>query len=233
MGRIVKESSIRAMVKILLEDSTLGPALLKVNPVVDPSAAVTDPANQDFVPVSPAEFKVALSAIVDDVPQDNIPDIYKSIKHALSAAGEDEGKEEMNKKDTKVEEAVRKVIRKMIKEGSYADLASTGLGGHISSGGGDDEKKLKDIAAAAGFSGESGVENMIGRLLPRLKSRLLDMDKVKIIALETMVKHINDLVKSKRITPEEAEMWRKHPEVVENDNEFRDKLNKALIKAGM
>ena len=65
------KSSLRKIVKVLLEDKTLGPAMVKVNPVVDPSAAVTNPENQDFKPQNSIELKIALSALADQIPDDS------------------------------------------------------------------------------------------------------------------------------------------------------------------
>ena len=113
---IIKESALRAFVKVLLEDKSLGPAMLNVNNVVDPSAAVTDPSNLNFRPQSPVELKIALNVLADEVPQDNIPDIYKRIKDALDSQEGTEGNSQMEKSNKKIEEAVRMAIRQMIRE---------------------------------------------------------------------------------------------------------------------
>lgn len=112
------ESHARAIVKMLLEDKSLGPAMVKVNPVVDPSAALTDPSNVDFKPATKPELKAALSAMVSDMPDDSIPNAYDSIKHALDVKG-DEGKEQMN--NLKAEQIIRLTIRKMLREGILSE----------------------------------------------------------------------------------------------------------------
>jgi hypothetical protein len=116
MKNIIKESQLRSMVKVLLEDKTLGPTLAKVNPVVDQSAALTDPQNTDFKPQSKPELMVALSAIIHDLPDQNIPNVYDSLKDALSSKEEEEGKEQMNQSNKKVEETIRHHIRKLLGE---------------------------------------------------------------------------------------------------------------------
>lgn len=113
---LMKESHLRKIVKVLLEDKTLGPAMIKVNPVVDPSAAVTDPDNADFKPMSKPELTVALSAMIDDMPDVNVPNLYDSIKDALTAQEDEKGKEQMGKSNEKVEESIRMAIRKMLQE---------------------------------------------------------------------------------------------------------------------
>jgi hypothetical protein len=111
----IKQTSLRAVVKFLLEDKSLGPAMIKVNPVVDQSAALTDPGNPDFKPTNKPELKAALSAIVADVPDEKIPNVYDSLKNAIDVA-EDEGEEEIKMSNKKVEETIRLQIRKMISE---------------------------------------------------------------------------------------------------------------------
>ena len=107
--RMITKSTLRSLVKTLLEDKGLGPALVKVNPVVDPSAALTDPSNQDFKPTNRPELLASLSAIVSDIPDENIPGVYDKIRAMTNQEGP-----EMNNK--KVEEIVRNQIKKIINE---------------------------------------------------------------------------------------------------------------------
>lgn len=114
MSQKTKNSSLRTLVCRLLEDKSLGPAMINVNPVVDPSAALTDPTNPNFKPSSKAELIVALQAMVDQLPDENIPDIYDSIKGSMIPK-EDEGEKKMNK-GTKTEQIIRLAVRKMLSE---------------------------------------------------------------------------------------------------------------------
>ena len=114
MIKTVSEAQLRNMVKMLLEDKALGPELVKVNPVVDPSAAVTDPANVDYKPNTKQELQVALSSIIDGLPDDKVPDVYDSLVHAMQAKEDDEGKDQMHKSNSKIEETIRLAIRKML-----------------------------------------------------------------------------------------------------------------------
>ena len=116
---VLKESDLRKMVKILLEDKSLGPSMVKVNPVVDPSAALTDPANKDYKPDSKVELSVALSGMIQDMSDDDVHDVYDRIKQALEKKEDEEGKDQMqksNKKVKNVEEAIRLAVRKMLSE---------------------------------------------------------------------------------------------------------------------
>ena len=116
MPNQISESNLKTLVKRLLEDTTLGPAMVKVNPVVDPSAAITDPANSDYKPQSRQELQIAFNVLIDDLTDDNIPDIYDSLKDVLSKREDENGKEQMKKSNDKVEETIRLMIRKLLIE---------------------------------------------------------------------------------------------------------------------
>lgn len=116
MPSVISESQLRSIVKVMLEDKTLGPKMVNVNPVVDKSAALTDPQNANFKPQSKPELMVALSAMINDAPDINIPDIYDSLKDAMTSKEDEEGKEQMDRSNKKVEETIRFHVRRMLKE---------------------------------------------------------------------------------------------------------------------
>ena len=124
---ILTEAELRKFVKNLLEDKSLGEEMIKINPVVDPSAAITDPSNANFKPQTKQELQVALTGMIDQLSGDNIPDVYSTLKSALKMQDEDEGKEQMQKsnkklptgkdeKSSKVEETIKKYVGKILKE---------------------------------------------------------------------------------------------------------------------
>jgi hypothetical protein len=116
-SKTLKESEIRKLVKRLLEDSSLGPTLaVRVNPVVDPSASLTNPDNENYKPNTRQELQISLGTMLEDVPDEKIPDIYDSLKDALDAKQNEEGKEQMEKSNKKVEEAIRLAVRKILSE---------------------------------------------------------------------------------------------------------------------
>lgn len=136
----VTEQAIREMVKEALDGGHLGNLTMpedpvNVNPVVDPSAAVTDPINPNFTPQTKPELDVALKQLTKDIPIEKVPGIYKAI-HALIDAEEaktEEG-EEMTKAakggSKQVEEAVRLVIRKMLSEAELPPVKKIPMGVH-------------------------------------------------------------------------------------------------------
>lgn len=88
---------------------------VNVNQVVDPSAVLTDPGNENYRPSTPAEFQIAAKTLVNDLPSDKISDTYEELVKAVRDSQDKKG-EKMKKKDTKVESIVRAHVRKMIRE---------------------------------------------------------------------------------------------------------------------
>ena len=114
--KFMNESELRSLVKVLLEDKSLGPQLVKVNPVVDPSAILTDPSNPDYKPNTKQELQVAVTAMIADLSDDKVSDLYDSFKGALQSQEEDKGKDQMDKSNKKIEESIRMAIRALLAE---------------------------------------------------------------------------------------------------------------------
>lgn len=121
--KILKETELRMIIKNLFEDKSYGPSMVNVNPVVDPSAMLTDPNNLNYKPHSKQELQVALNTLISDLSdEENISNIYDNIKNALEVHDHDkEKKKQMEKKSKNVEETIRLVIRKMLNEVTIDD----------------------------------------------------------------------------------------------------------------
>lgn len=125
---VVTENALRQLVREALWNKEFagwsanhdGPAT--VNADVDPSIAVTDPVNPNFTPQSKTEFGIAVNQLVKNLPDDQMPGLYDTVKTAIDQKNEKEDEEEMVAKaaaggTTQVEEeAVRRVIRNMLSE---------------------------------------------------------------------------------------------------------------------
>jgi hypothetical protein len=89
-----------------------------VNPVTDPSAAVTDPINPSFTPQTKTEFGIAVNQLVKNLPDTQMPSLFDTVKTAIDTKETKEDEEEMTKKvaagGTGVEEAVRRAVRKQL-----------------------------------------------------------------------------------------------------------------------
>lgn len=116
---IIEESALRDVLREAMEsgsNSHLDPKMpVRVNPVVDPSAAETDPSNSNFIPQNKTELLSALRLMCDVEDDANVPVVYITIKDAL----EKEQGEEMKKNQS--ESTIRAAIRKMLSEISAAE----------------------------------------------------------------------------------------------------------------
>lgn len=111
---LITESALRGLLRELMNSF----APVHANPVVDPSAAETDPTNQNFIPSNKLELLPALRALVEPVEDDKVPEIYVMVKDAFEAAEE----KEANMKKSNVEETIRSMVRNIISEMNEADL---------------------------------------------------------------------------------------------------------------
>lgn len=111
----------------------LGTAPVSVSAVVDPSAAVTDPGNENFKPKNRAELKTALSAMVDGLSDDCASNIFDAMKDVIDDMAEEDKK---MKDEKKVEETIRRAVRKMLREaaGAYKDTGMSYSGPMTGSG---------------------------------------------------------------------------------------------------
>lgn len=106
--------------KNLKENGVIYPSVpVTVNSVVDSSAAITDTSHPNYVPQDSVEFMVAVQRLLDLHSGLNIPDLYKIIKSSVDAKTDDDEEfpgDNMSDKEKQVEETIRKVVRKMLKE---------------------------------------------------------------------------------------------------------------------
>ena len=116
---IIEESALRVVLREAMEsgaNSHLDPKLpVRINPVVDPSAAETDPVNSNFIPQNKTELLSALRMMCDAEDDSDVPTIYITIKDAIDKK---QG-EEMKKNHS--ESTIRAAIRKMLSEISAAE----------------------------------------------------------------------------------------------------------------
>lgn len=87
------------------------------SPVVDPSAAITDPANDRFKPKNRAELKAAMTTAIDKISDDSAAEFFNAVKDVLEDKEEKDKK--MEKKIRTTESIVRAAVRKMLNEAGY------------------------------------------------------------------------------------------------------------------
>lgn len=131
---ITSDAAIRAMVVELLENKGLGEEPeppVNVNAEVDPSVAVTDPVNPSFSPQDKVQFNVAVNNLVKNLPDDKMPKLYQQLHDAVDDDAEKEQEKlenDMNTKKSndgteKVEEAIRRSVRRYLAERSQSETA--------------------------------------------------------------------------------------------------------------
>ncbi len=116
---IVNEKAIRDLLREALgrmDPSQKSTTPAKVSSVVDKSAILTNPGNPNYRPDSYEELQVAFSHLLDDVPQDKIPDTYTRIAGMVQDLKDEKGNKSMKKNNSKVEAIVRAQVRKIIRE---------------------------------------------------------------------------------------------------------------------
>jgi len=102
---LITESSLRELLKEMMDSESP----VNVNPVVDPSAAETDPSNINFLPSNKAELMSALRVLVNSIDDQIAADIYVTVQDAKK-----EKEDEM--KNSNVEESIRAIVRKTLLE---------------------------------------------------------------------------------------------------------------------
>lgn len=98
---------------------------VNVSPVVAKDAAVSDPEDESFVPHDKQELNVALHGLVDDVSNDDVPDLYKTIKTSVDRVTGDnrtmKTSKNENQKKKIAESLIRKHVRSIIAEVTGGD----------------------------------------------------------------------------------------------------------------
>lgn len=253
---VVSEGALRELIREALSNNQAMPLShlqqaedepVKVNDVVDPSAALSNPGNEDFRPNTPAEFQVAVKSLVDDLPSDEIPDIYEKLVKAL----EDEDEGEKMKKDTKTEAIVRANVRRLVREAISPPVPWRDAR-HLPGPGTPpmpEEPKAKRKYTKAGDVGGGNLKKIAMNLGMSTSGAKLAVDKALAKAqwvgsmqfgnpeeLEVMVlKAVNDYIKllksSGELSPAEVMELNKNPEHVTELDGFREFLDKYVKSA--
>jgi len=131
MKAAISEKALRELVsEILFADRSglhmsfepEGP--VPVNPVVDPSAALTDPSDQNFLPQTRQELDIAIKQVTNGLEIDQVPAFFKAVKAIVNAEKESEEANMKKQKAgvTQVESAIRAKVREVISSLNEAEL---------------------------------------------------------------------------------------------------------------
>jgi hypothetical protein len=211
---IVTEDAVRKLIRCALAGEPIEP-----NPKVDPSRALTDTAPAGSLPHNRQELAVAINAIAKDAPVDDVPTIYASVKDALAARKKDDEE----KMDKKVENNVRMLVRKIIKEmagddpfdlgqsadprreKSYVmtpkDIPGASFGTHESMTLGDLAKVI-DLSPAGAHRANA---HAMHKFMKHLVLADLYPEEFKLAWLEPVKDYVDMLVDSDELDPEEVD----------------------------
>lgn len=263
----VSEAAVREFVNEALDGNHLGdlPAFdeqlpVNVNKVVDPSAAVTDLINPDFVPQTKPELEVSFRQLMKSVPVDDIADVYKSIRlmvndiHSREEEGEEGTMTTKTRSKSSIEESIRKTVRSLLSEiNPKFDMSYSGTDYGDSDDDDDDdtEKKPKraykttalgnmadvdgesfeSIAKKLGFS-VAGAKQAVDKALE--KARFLaqiDEDDKEILVLTAMNDYIKMLSKGGTLSAADVKLMKDHPDIVRELDGFREFLHTHVRRA--
>lgn len=98
---VVTERALRELIVEALDSSSYipDPKMVKVNDVVDPSAADTDPMNADYKPQDNVELDVAFKRMTQGMSDDDAPKIFDVLKGALDGKDKKSDPDKRNEKD--------------------------------------------------------------------------------------------------------------------------------------
>lgn len=197
--------------------------IIDVNPVVDPIASETDPENEKFVPQNAQELDIAVRSLVSTIGDYDAAEAYQAIKSALSTLEKDDGRD----MDTKLEEMLRKQVRAILKE-------ETPVVPQGAAGGGEDDVKLKDIAAQLGMS-PSGAKQLIdkSRLQFDFLAKMLhnDWEEFEDFVLNAAADYIKFLASSGELTDADVKLLKQHPDMVRDLDGFREWMHDRIRSA--
>jgi hypothetical protein len=234
----VTENAIRELIRgafdgrgMRLLEKLADPQPIKVNDVVDPSAAVTDPDNEDFRPTTPAEFQVAVKTLVEELPSDKIADTYEKLVKALN---QPEDKDKKMKKDTKAEAFVRSLVRRTINESLEDEMPLPKVprkyAGAVNTPGGG----LEAIAKRFGLS-TSGAKGAVDKALSKAQwsasMQFGSPEEMEEIVLTAVKDYIDFLKGSGELEPAEVKLLKDNPGIVSSLDGFREFLHSYIKRA--
>lgn len=250
----ISDSLLRALVREVLEGHPGGDVWepsddsTKVSAVVDPQEDDTCPVNPDYTPQDKVELGVALRNLVKNLPDEKMPDIYKHVKDAMALDKEKTEKDAEMKDKTikrnKVEEAIRREIRRHLMEmGPGAAYRGMDYYGEMDPEDDDPDRRryatmsdvdgagFKEIAAELGLS-VAGAKQLVDKTLSRAKFvGTMDQDELEVMTLVAIKDYINHLQSTGELSPADVQLMMDHPDIVRELDGFREFLHRYVRRA--
>lgn len=253
----VSEKAIRNLIESSLSSEQQLP--VKTNNIVDPLEQETA-VDYNFSPQTKFELLNAVKNAITLLPDEEANSAYEIIKTALDKYLEKpDGAPQMKKtpaesSDKKIEENVRKQIRKILSEITPAfDTSFSGY--EFSDEEDDDEPKKKksdkygfkstaignmadvggasfdEIAKDLGFA-ITGAKAAVDKALEKLRFVVkMDQDELEILVLTAMKDYIKTLEKTGELTPSDVALLKDNPDIVRTLDGFREFLHVYIKRA--
>jgi hypothetical protein len=253
--RTVTEAKLRSLVKEALDGTqggsvyTAAPEVVQLSAVVDPLEDSTVPCNPSFTPHDKTEFGVAVNNLVRNLPDDEMPDLYRMLKAGVK--GSEEAKVE-SKKVLEAEQAIRREVRRVLRSEGFADASGKGIDYF---GGADDnipdpEEKpvakrrkmstmqdvggatFEQIAAETGLS-VAGAKQAVDKAMRRAQflAQDLDYDERELIVLTAIRDYLKKLETTGEVTAADIRLMSDHPDIIRELDGFREFLHRYIRRA--
>jgi len=244
-NRKISEVALRQLVNEVLEGHPGGrtwePSIdsTKVSAIVDPQEDDVAPMNPDHVPQDKVEMGVAFKNLVKNVPDARMSNIYKAIKDAVvldakRAEKEAEMKEKNVKKSPQVEEALRREIRKILREAAPGS-EFRGMDYFGEPDAEEDKAKQKytstvgvtdNVRSQPDVAGELGISaaklNQYEQIYRVKRGYLRDGERGAKIMKQARDGYIDYLKGSGELSAADAELLETHPNIVEELEGYKD-----------
>lgn len=261
MAVTVSDKALRELVREALDNKEFSgwaanhDGSASVDAQVDPSQAVTDPINPNFTPQTKTELGIAVGQLVKNLPDTEMPAIYKTVKHALEINAKKEDEEDMEKKaaqggtkqvDAKsVEEAVRTQIRQALKAlheapVDPADAQADADPDEPEDAEGKPKRKLNTVSDVGGASFEeiakelgfsvAGAKQAVDKALEKAQfiAQGMTEDDREIMVRTAMGDYIKMLAKTGELTGSDVQLMKDHPSIVRELDGFREFLHNHI-----
>jgi len=262
----IDDQDLRKACRHVLENTALGavfePRLnaVKTTSKVDPSDAVTDPLDRDFVPQDKTELGIAVQNIIKNTDDVKAGAVFRAFKTALN---KQKGNETMNTFEKKLakqaETVLRKQIRKMIREAGYEYY---GIDTYGDPRGDEDEKSVEtsqalskkrkaykttaiggmsdvegasfaDIAKELGLS-VAGAKRAVDMALEKARyvaTQYTKDEELEILVLQAIKDYIDHLNSTGELEASDVQLLNNNPEIVRELDGFREFLNSYIKRA--
>lgn len=255
--KTITETHLRRLIRQVLENKegtivyTASPEVVKLSPVVDPVEDSSVPCNPNFTPHDKTEFSVAVNNLVRNLPDDEMPELYRVLKAGVEG-GEEEAKLEveaaMKRNQATAETVLRREVRRVLRTEAFQDPTGKGIDFFgeeepEAPPAEEPEKKrrkmstmqdvggatFEQIAAETGLS-VAGAKQAVDKALRRAQflAQDLDYDERELIVLTAIRDYLKKLEASGELTAADIRLMSDHPEIIRELEGFREFLQRYI-----